>query len=47
MKKGGRRKKVRKADVSFWQSIGQIVYDMNCGSVSGLRDVLLAHVGIE
>ena len=30
-------KKVRKKDILFWQSIGQIVYDMNCGSVSGFR----------
>ena len=31
------QKKVRKKDIWFWQSIGQIVYDMNCGSVSGFR----------
>ena len=30
-------KKVRIKDILFWQSIGQIAYDMNCGSVSGFR----------
>ena len=29
--------KSEKNDILFWQSIGQIVYDMNCGSVSGFR----------
>ena len=31
------RKKMRKKEIMFWQSIGQIVYDMNCGSVNGFR----------
>ena len=28
---------MRKKDILFWQSIGQIVYNMDCGSVSGFR----------
>ena len=31
------RKKVRKKYILFLQSIGQIEYDMLCGSVSGFR----------
>ena len=34
---GLRTEKSEKKDILFWQSIGQIVYDMNCGSVSGFR----------
>ena len=30
-------KKWEKKDIFFWQSIGQIVYDMDCGSVNGFR----------
>ena len=30
-------KKWEKKDILFLQSIGQIVYDMHCGSVSGFR----------
>ena len=29
--------KNQKKDIMLWQSIGQIVYDMNCGSVNGFR----------
>ena len=29
--------KSEKKDILFWQSIGQIVYDMNSGSVNGFR----------
>ena len=35
---GLRTEKVRtKKDILFLQSIGQIEYDMHCGSVSGFR----------
>ena len=34
---GWRTEKSEKKDILFWQSIGQIVYDMNCGSVNGFR----------
>ena len=34
---GWRTEKVRKKDILCWQSISQIVYDMNCGSVNGFR----------
>ena len=30
-----------KKDIKIWQSLGQIVYDMNCGSVCGFRAVPL------
>ena len=38
---GWRTEKSEKKNILFWQSIGQIVYDMNCGSVSGFRAVPL------
>ena len=30
-----------KKDIKIWQSLGQIVYGMNCGSVCGFRAVPL------
>ena len=34
---GWRTEKSEKKDILFWQSIGQIVYDMDCGSVNGFQ----------